>query len=137
MKILDIGEVSVQTGISPSTLRYYEDLGLISSVGRHGLRRQFGPEILLRLSLIAIGKSAGFSLEEIAGIFGAHGEPNLSRRRMKSKAEEIGRQIRELTALKKALEHAAECPAPSHMECPTFRRLLDLAVRRRKRQSAR
>ena len=49
MKFLDIGEVAARTGIKPSALRYYEEAGLIASVSRHGLRRQFPPEVLLQL----------------------------------------------------------------------------------------
>ena len=71
MKFLDIGEVAQRSGLKPSTLRYYEEAGLIASVTRIGLRRQFPAEVLLQLKLIAMGKSAGFSLEEIAGMFGA------------------------------------------------------------------
>lgn len=130
MKFLDIGEVSVRSGIKPSALRYYEEIGLITSIFRHGLRRQFPPEVLLQLKLIAMGKTAGFSLEEISGMFGKTGAPELPRAALHQKADEIDRQIRELTALSDTLRHVAECSAPSHMECPTFRRLLDVAGKR-------
>lgn len=130
MKFLDIGEVSAQSGFRPSALRYYEEAGLISSVSRHGLRRQFSPEVLLQLKLIAMGKSAGFSLDEIAGMFGGNGIPDLPRAALHQKANEIDRQIRELTALRDTLRHVAECPAPSHMECTTFKRLLEVAGQR-------
>lgn len=130
MKYLDIGEVAARSGISPSALRYYEEAGLISSVGRHGLRRQFAPEVLLQLKLIAMGKSAGFALEEIAGMFGRNGMPELPRDVLRGKAAEIDLQIKELIALRDTLRHVADCPAPSHMECPTFRRLVDVAGRR-------
>lgn len=43
MKLLDIAEVASRSGLPPSTLRFYEQKGLIASVGRHGLRRLFGP----------------------------------------------------------------------------------------------
>lgn len=137
MKILDIGEVSDRTGIPPSTLRYYEAIGLISSIGRHGLRRQFPPETVLQLSLISLGKSAGFSLDEIAGMFGKDGEPELPRAELHARADELDRQIRNLTTLRNALRHVADCPAPTHMECPTFRRLVSLAGRNRKRMAGR
>ena len=130
MKLLDIGEVAAKSGIKPSALRYYEEAGLISAVSRHGLRRQFPPEVLLQLKLIAMGKSAGFSLDEIAGMFGRNGMPDLPRDVLHEKADEIDRQIRELTALRDTLRHVADCPAPSHMECPTFRRLVDVAGKR-------
>lgn len=130
MKFLDIGEVSARSGVRPSALRYYEDVGLISSVTRHGLRRQFPPEVLLQLKLIAMGKTAGFSLDEIAEMFGKNGAPDLPRAALHQRADEIDRQIRELTALRDTMRHVAECPAPSHMECPTFRRLVELAGKR-------
>ena len=130
MKFLDIGEVSAKSGIKPSALRHYEAVGLISSPSRHGLRRQFPPEVLLELKLISMGKSAGFSLEEIARMFGGNGLPDLPRVALHQKAGEIDRQIQELTALRNTLRHVADCPAPSHMECPTFRRLVDVAGKR-------
>lgn len=132
MKLLDIGEVAAQSGIKPSALRYYEEAGLISSVSRHGMRRQFPPEVVLQLKLVAMGKSAGFSLDEIAGMFGVNGLPDLPRDVLHQKADAIDRQIHELTALRDTLRHVADCPAPSHMECPTFRRLVNVAGKREK-----
>ncbi len=138
MKFLDIGEVCAKSGNKASALRYYEEVGLISSVSRHGLRRQFTPEVLLQLKLIAMGKAAGFSLGEIAEMFGKTGATELPRAVLHQKADDLDRHIRELVALRDTLRHVADCSAPSHMECPTFRRLLDVAGRRsRTRQRAR
>lgn len=137
MKILDIGEVAAATGIRPSALRYYEEIGLIESVARHGLRRQFAPEVLLQLELVAVGRTAGFSLEEIAGMFGRNGAPDLPRALLREKADDLDRRIRELAALRDTLRHVADCPAPSHMECPTFRRLIEVAGRWRRSRVAR
>lgn len=130
MKFLDIGEVAERSGMRPSALRYYEEIGLISSIARSGLRRQFPSEVLLQLKLVAMGKSAGFSLDEISGMFGRNGAPDLPRALLHEKADELDRQIGELAALRDTLRHVADCPAPSHMECPTFRRLVDVAGRR-------
>jgi DNA-binding transcriptional MerR regulator len=125
---LDIGEVARRVGVPPSTLRYYEEKGLIRSVGRRGLRRTFDPDVLERLALITLGQSAGFSLEEIASMFAADGRPKIDRRMLADKAEELDRTIRRLSSMRDGLRHAAACPAPSHMECPKFRRLMGLAV---------
>ncbi|UWS77654.1 helix-turn-helix domain-containing protein [Pseudophaeobacter sp. TrK17] len=134
MKLIDIGEVSRQAGIPASALRYYEEIGLISSVARHGLRRQFEPDVLLQLALISMGKAAGFSLEDISAMFGPGGKPDLPRKDLHDRADELDRHIAELTALRDTLRHVADCPAPSHMECPTFRRLVDLAGKRRQKR---
>ena len=131
MKLLDIGEVSTRSGMKPSALRYYEEVGLIKAVSRHGLRRQFGPEVLLQLKLIAMSKSAGFSLEEIVGLFSRDGMPDLPRSVFEQKANEIDGKIEELAAMRETLRHIAHCPAPSHLECPSFRQLLGLDTSRK------
>ncbi|SFC89725.1 DNA-binding transcriptional regulator, MerR family [Bosea sp. CRIB-10] len=130
MAVLDIGEVAERSGVAPSTLRYYEEIGLISSLWRRGLRRQFDADVLLKLSLIAMGKAAGFSLEEIAGMFGRDGRPDIPRDQLRVRADELQRQMAELRTLRDILRHVADCPAPSHLECPTFRKLMQAASRR-------
>lgn len=127
MQELDIAEVSRRSGVAASTLRFYEEKGLIRSLGRRGLRRQFDAGVLERLALIALGQTAGFSLEEIALMFAADGRPRIDRRTLTAKAEELERTIRKLSAIRDGLRHAAVCSARSHMECPTFRRLLSAA----------
>jgi DNA-binding transcriptional MerR regulator len=121
---MDITEVAKRSGVPASTLRYYEEKGLVASVGRRGLRRLFDPGVLERLALIALGRSAGFSLDEIARMFAPDGRPHIDRRVLSAKAEELDAKIRRLSAMRDGLRHAAVCPAPSHMECSTFRRLL-------------
>jgi DNA-binding transcriptional MerR regulator len=130
MRDLDIAEVAQRSGVPASALRYYERRGLIASVGRRGLRRLFDPRVLERLALVALGRSAGFSLDEIAGMFTPDGRPQIDRTRLATRAQELDVTIRRLGALRDGLRHAAVCPAPSHMECPTFRRLLKLAAAR-------
>ncbi len=125
---MDIAEVAKQSGIPASTLRFYEEKGLIASVGRHGLRRLFNANVLERLALIALGRSAGFSLDEIAQMFTSDGRTQIDRRALKAKAKEMDLMIHKLTAMRDGLRHAAVCPAPSHLECPTFRRLLKAAA---------
>ena len=128
MNALDITEVAQRTGIAASTLRFYEQKGLIASIGRRGLRRVFAPRVLERLALIALGRSAGFSLDEIALMFAPDGQPRLDRLLLTARAEALEKTIRELSAMRDHLRHAAACPAPSHMECPNFRRHLQAAA---------
>jgi DNA-binding transcriptional MerR regulator len=126
---IDIAEVASRSGVPASTLRYYEQEGLIASIGRRGLRRLFDAEVLERLALIALGRAAGFSLGEIAGMFTPGGPPRIDRAMLSAKADELDLRIRRLEVLREGLRHAAACPAPSHMECPKFRRILSRAAR--------
>src|SRR3954449_7932102 len=128
MTDLDIAEVAQRSGVPASTLRFYEEKGLIVSVGRRGLRRVFGPGVLERLALIALGRATGFSLDEIARMFAPDGRPRIDRQALAAKADEIERTIEKLGAMRNGLRHAGACRAPSHMECPTFRRLLRAAA---------
>src|ERR671923_2771474 len=127
-RAMDITEVAQRSGVPASTLRFYEEKGLIASIGRRGLRRLFDPGVLERLALIALGRAAGFSLEEIALMFAPDGQPRIDRQLLAAKANELDGTIRRMSAMRDGLRHAAACPAPSHLECPTFRRLVRAAA---------
>ena len=128
MSDLDITQVAKRSGVPASTLRYYEERGLVATTGRRGLRRLFDPGVLERLALIALGRAAGFSLDEIAHMFAPDGRPRIDRKMLAAKAVELDRKIRELGAMRDGLRHAADCKAPSHMQCPKFRRLMRAAA---------
>ena len=130
MDVFDISEVTRRSGLPASTLRYYEERGLIESVGRRGLRRLFDGQIFERLGLILLARDSGFTLEEIRDMFGPDGRPSIDSALLAGKADELDASIRRLTAMRDGLRHAAACPAPSHMECPTFRRLLRASASR-------
>jgi DNA-binding transcriptional MerR regulator len=136
MATIDIAELARRTGVAASTLRYYESRGLIASIDRRGLRRVFDARVLEQLALIALGRTAGFSRDEIVGMVARDGRPRIDRRALSRKAAELAATIRRLDAVRTALEHAAACPAPTHLECPTFRRLLDEAAARQRARPA-
>lgn len=131
MAALDIAEVARRSGTPASALRWYEEKGLIESIGRRGLRRVFEPAVLERLALIRLGQHAGFTLEEIGSMFGGGGGgggPSIDRAMLAAKADELDVLVRKLSAMRDGLRHAAACPAPRHMDCPKFRRILSKAV---------
>lgn len=127
---MDIGEVVKESGLPASTLRFYEEKGLIQSIGRQGLRRLFAPNVVQRLALITLGRNAGLSLDEIGTMFRPDG-PEINRGLLSAKADELDKKIKELTAMRDGLRHAAKCPAANHFECPKFMRLLGIAAKKR------
>ncbi|AUH64406.1 helix-turn-helix domain-containing protein [Paracoccus zhejiangensis] len=137
MKLLDIAEVVEASGVPASTLRYYEEQGLVLSAARHGLRRQYLPGVVLQLGLINMGKAAGFSLAEIGAMFGGDGRPELPRDDLHRRADALQAQVRQLEALADALRHVADCPAPSHLECPKFQRLMRVSTEAARRRTKR
>ena len=125
---MDISEVAKRTGVSAATLRYYEKRGLIASLAPQGTRRRFAPTVLDQLALVALGQLAGLSLDEVHSMLSPNGQPNIDRKLLAAKARELDTTIRQLSAVRRGLRHAAVCPAPSHAECPTFKKLLKAAA---------
>ncbi|ASM16670.1 helix-turn-helix domain-containing protein [Serratia marcescens] len=123
-KELDIGEVARLSGIAPSALRHYEKKGLIASIGRNGLRRQYAAGVLDQLKLIALGRLAGFTLDEIASLFDERGRIALDRRLLAARIEELDHTLRRLGQVRAGLQHMVDCPEPEHLQCPQFRKLL-------------
>jgi DNA-binding transcriptional MerR regulator len=121
---MDIGEVARRTGLRASALRYYEAKGLIRAASRVGARRQFADEVLNRLALIALGRAAGLTLDEIGVMLGPDGSLQVDRELLRTRAAELDAQIRRLAAMRDGLRHAAACRADTHLSCPTFQRLV-------------
>ncbi len=133
MRDLDISEVAKRSGVPASALRFYEEKGVIASIGRRGLRRLFDPSVLDHLAIVGVARAAGFTLGEIARLFRPDGKPDIGRDVLTLKADELELKIRKLTAMRDGLRHAALCKAASHMECPKFRRILRKGALRARR----
>ncbi|OKH27989.1 heavy metal-responsive transcriptional regulator [Chroogloeocystis siderophila] len=107
-KPLLIGQVTALSGIPIRTIRYYESLGLLQSIGRtEGGFRQFSHDVLTRLSFIKRAQSLGLSLEEIGEILNIHDRGELPCGEVKEKLEEkvtqIDQQVKQLLTLRAEL----------------------------------
>lgn len=128
-KLLDIAEVSDQSGVSTSGLRYYEKRKLICAVARNGLRRQYEPVVLQELALISLAKSAGFTLDEIGSVLNRPGATVIPRGALIDKASDLEEQAERLVNLAKMLRHVASCPYEDHFDCARFQKLMKVATR--------
>ena len=131
---MDISEVARRTGVPASTLRFFEKKGLILATRSAGERRRFAPNVFNQLGLIALGQAGGLSLDEIGEMLSPEGAPHVDRDLLIAKANEIDATVKRLRAMSEGLRHAAECPAPSHAQCPTFQRLVKVAAAARLKQ---
>lgn len=125
---MDISEVAKRTGVPASTLRFYANKGLIEAISPDGERRHFSPRVFDQLALIALGQAGGLSLDEISLMLSTNGTPQVDRDVLIAKADEVDDTIKRLKAMSEGLRHVANCPAPSHTQCPTFQRLLKVAA---------
>lgn len=133
---MDISQVAKATGLPSSTLRYYEQKGLIRSIGRVGLKRYFANDVMEKLALISLGQSAGLSLDEIGRMFTLEGVV-VDRELLITKADEIDKQVTRLVAMRDGLRHAANCSADNHLNCPKFLRLLNIASKKAGKEKSR
>ena len=116
-----IGEVAERSGVSTKTLRYYEDIGLIEPPDRSdGGYRDFDADVLDRLVFIRSAQAVGLTLGEIRSIVALRDDGDVPCGHvldlLRSRADEIGRTIRELRTLQrdlKALVVRAEALDPS------------------------
>jgi DNA-binding transcriptional MerR regulator len=121
---MDIGVVRENTGLSAATLHHYEQLGLIASTGRVGLRRQYNDDIVETLAVIALCQRSGFTLEEI-------GELMVRRHNAawktiaRAKLESLDRRIASLQEARDGIQHAINCASPDIMRCEHFRHRIE------------
>ena len=70
-----IGEIAERAGVTPRTIRYYEDLGLLDPGEREGHGFRYYTEVeLARLKKIDALKQLGLTLEEIGGVINLYCE---------------------------------------------------------------
>ena len=115
---LTIGKVSAETGVAATTLRYYEQVGLLPAPARLGGQRRYDASVLPRLEVIALCKSAGFTLDEIQVLF-ADDEPGrpASKALAEAKLTEIDARIESLTRARAVIEWGMRCTCPSIDAC--------------------
>jgi DNA-binding transcriptional MerR regulator len=95
--LLSIGEVCAATQLSPRTVRYYEELGLLPGVRRRaGGRRVYGPVEVERLRFIQRLKALGLSLAEIRELDAVHAIGGSTRAMLGRLDELLARRLAEL-----------------------------------------
>lgn len=105
MSQMTVGEVCAQTGLSPRTLRYYEELGLLPDVRRRsGGRRVYCDDELERLRFIGRLKALGLSLAEIQELNAVYGIEGSTQQMLRSLDELLDSHLAEIEERSKALE---------------------------------
>jgi MerR family redox-sensitive transcriptional activator SoxR len=118
---MKIGEVAQRTGLAASTLRYYEDIGLIPPPPRISKQRVYDEDIFARLKVIKLAQETGFTLNEIQLLLedGATSEKtaNQWRRMAHAKMTEIEQIIEHYGAMKDLLAEGLDCACLNLAEC--------------------
>ena len=92
-----IRDLALEFDVTPRTIRFYEDKGLIRP-DRQGQTRIYRPGHRLRLEWILRGKRLGFSLEEIKELLDVYDQPNGPVRQIEQVLRQGEARIAQLTA---------------------------------------
>ena len=121
---MTIGAVAALSGRRPSTIRYYEQIGLLPPAARARGRRVYGPDTARTLAVIETGQRAGLTLDEIRVLLSASPDDHAAIERLR---EVAARKLPEITALIERseivrgwLDSAARCECPNLDQCPLF-----------------
>jgi DNA-binding transcriptional MerR regulator len=117
-----ISQLAEQTGFSPSTLRYYEQIGLLTAERTLGGYRSYGEADVRRLRFISGAKQLGLPLEDIRELVAVwEGGPCTSVKArleelLTARSRDVAARISELTAFGADLAQAREdlaAPSPA------------------------
>lgn len=121
MPAFTIGDISRQSGVPSSTLRYYETIGLLPAPVRVNGRRRYEASTLQHLAIVQIAQQAGFTLGEIRELF--LGFPSgttpavrwetLARRKL----AELAAQQARIRAMRKVLREGLRCGCLTMEQC--------------------
>jgi MerR family copper efflux transcriptional regulator len=127
---MNIGEAAQATGLPAKTIRYYEDLGLVTPPRDANGYRNFAPNDLHRLAFLGRARSLGFSIAECRTLLGLYDDKGRASADVRALArrhlERVDTRIRELEALRQTLAGLVEaCAGDRRPDCPI---LADLAA---------
>jgi MerR family redox-sensitive transcriptional activator SoxR len=120
--VLTIGELARRTGRRASSLRYYEQIGLLPAPQRVAGQRRYGAEALRTLAVIDTGQRGGLSLDEIRALLAAERDDVAESLReiAARKLPEVNATIERALLVRGWLEAAARCECPSLDDCALF-----------------
>jgi len=119
---LSIGALSARSGVAPSALRFYEEVGLIASERTSGNQRRYPRHMLRRVAFIRAAQRVGLSLDEIGEALAslpAGRTPNKAdwERVSRTWTTRLDRQIADLQRLKTKLTGCIGCGCLSMRTC--------------------
>ena len=126
---MTIGEIARQVGAATSTIRYYEEIGLLPRPARVNGRRRYDPSTLQRLRVIERAQQAGFTLSEIRELFfgfavGTHPAARwevMARRKLAALEEQLSR----IRAMQDLLREGLRCGCLTIEQCTVWLSGLD------------
>lgn len=123
--LLTIGEVARLSGRRASSIRYYEEIGLLPEPIRRSGQRRYDGAAVRKLAIIDMAQRAGLALDEIRALLdGTPGDDAAAVGHLRAvagrKLPQVAAQIERAVLVQQWLQAAASCECPSLDECCLF-----------------
>ncbi len=120
---MNIGDVARQSGLPSKTIRYYEEIGLITPDRGSNGYRDFSQNDLHKLNFLARARALGFSIEDCRSLLALYEDQSRASADVKEIAKGhldlIDQKIAELQGMKATLGHLVACCAgDDRPDCP-------------------
>jgi MerR family transcriptional regulator, copper efflux regulator len=120
---MNIGNAAVQADLPVKTVRYYDEIGLVSPSRSSSGYRTYSTADLHRLRFVSRSRGLGFSLEDCRHLLSLYDDESRAsadvKRIVREKLSEVDRKIEELQSMKSTLTHLANnCRGDSRPDCP-------------------
>lgn len=127
---MNIGDVATRSGVPVKTIRYYEEIGLVTPKRAANGYRTFDEDDLHRLAFVSRARLLGFSLKDCRTLMTLYDDTGRESAQVKAIAEEhlkeIDHKIAQMQAMRDTLAHMVQCCAgDARPNCPI---LEDLAT---------
>jgi Cu(I)-responsive transcriptional regulator len=125
---MNIGEAAAASGLPPKTIRYYEEIGLVTPRRAANGYRDYGPEAVRFLGFVARARGLGFSVEDCRALLSLYRDRDRASGEVRAIAEEhlaeIDRKLDELQSMRRTLAHlVATCHGDDRPDCPILDQL--------------
>ena len=125
---MNIGDVSRRTGVPPKTIRYYEDIGLVSPERSGNGYRAFRMADVHKLVFLGRARALGFSIEDCRTLLALWDDEGRSSAEVKQVAEQqlaaIDAKIASLREMRGTLAHlVGACAGDDRPDCPIIEAL--------------
>ncbi|TKZ22357.1 Cu(I)-responsive transcriptional regulator [Shimia litoralis] len=125
---MNIGEISERSGLPAKTIRYYEDIGLITPDRSENGYRLFGAQDLHKLTFLARARALGFSIEDCRTLMALYEDDTRASADVKHVAiqhlHRIEEKIEQLQSMRQTLSHlVSTCAGDNRPDCPILKDL--------------
>lgn len=125
---MNIGEVSKKAGLPTKTIRYYEDIGLITPLRDPNGYRSFRDSDMHKLAFLGRSRALGFTIEDCRNLLALWDDQDRASADVRAIAQEhlaqIESKIADLAAIRDTLSHLVrECAGDGHPDCPILNKL--------------